>query len=78
MSSNARVRPGLRAASQPGRAPASELYSLGAELSVFLHHSFVPLMVPSPEEYQHKEAARHYLERLTERVCKGAKLLPFG
>lgn len=51
---------------------------MAVELSVFLHQSFVPSIVPSNEEYHHKEAARQYLQSLTETVCPGAKLLPFG
>lgn len=52
--------------------------SVGLDLSVFLHQSFVPFIVPSDVEYHQKERARVYLERLTTTIYKGAKLLPFG
>ena len=51
---------------------------MARELTQVLVHSFIPSILPTPEEYQVKEAARKFLEGLAERVCPGAKLLPFG
>ncbi len=51
---------------------------MSVELSVFLHQSFVPSIVPSDYEYTQKERARQFLERITNKVYPQAKLVPFG
>ncbi|GAA6037661.1 hypothetical protein JCM8097_002272 [Rhodosporidiobolus ruineniae] len=53
-------------------------YSNAPELTHYLQASFVPSVVPQPDEYQAKEQARVYLEKLAEQVSPGARLLPFG
>ncbi|GAA5985246.1 hypothetical protein JCM11641_003648 [Rhodosporidiobolus odoratus] len=53
-------------------------YSNAPELTHYLVASFVPSVVPQPEEYAAKEQARVYLEKLAEQVSPGARLLPFG
>ncbi|GAA5966982.1 hypothetical protein JCM3765_004421 [Sporobolomyces pararoseus] len=47
-------------------------------LSEYLEQNFVPSVVPLPEEYQAKEQARQYLEKLVQTISPGSKLLPFG
>ncbi|GAA5869472.1 hypothetical protein JCM8547_001499 [Rhodosporidiobolus lusitaniae] len=53
-------------------------YSNAPELTHYLQSSFVPSVVPQPDEYAAKEQARVYLEKLADQVSPGAKLLPFG
>ncbi|GAA6020372.1 hypothetical protein JCM10207_002086 [Rhodosporidiobolus poonsookiae] len=53
-------------------------YANAPELTDYLQASFVPSVVPQPEEYQAKEQARVFLEKLAEQVSPGARLLPFG
>ncbi|SCV73090.1 BQ2448_7015 [Microbotryum intermedium] len=57
-------------------APTS--YVLAPELAHYLEHTLVPSVVPMPDEYDAKEQARIYLEKLADEVSHGAKLLPFG
>ncbi|GAA6060895.1 hypothetical protein JCM10212_000178 [Sporobolomyces blumeae] len=47
-------------------------------LTEYLEANFVPSVVPQPDEYQAKEQARQFLEKLADQVSPGAKLLPFG
>lgn len=44
----------------------------------YLESTFVPSVVPQPDEYHAKDQARQYLEKLADQVSPGAKLLPFG
>jgi len=67
-----------RTESSTGCQRASGSYGIGLEFSVFLHQSFVPSIVPTDLEYQSKERARLFLERLTGQLYPKAKLLPFG
>ncbi|GAA5903222.1 uncharacterized protein JCM6883_002733 [Sporobolomyces salmoneus] len=63
------------------RSPSSNpdpTYSNAPVLSEYLEANFVPSVVPQPEEYQAKEQARQYLEKLVQQISPGAKLLPFG
>ncbi|GAA6005322.1 uncharacterized protein JCM10292_005381 [Rhodotorula paludigena] len=53
-------------------------YHHAPALSHYLESSFVPSVVPQPDEYHAKEHARQYLEQLADQVSPGAKLLPFG
>lgn len=48
------------------------------ELTHYLQSTFVPSVVPQQDEYDAKEQARQYLEKLADQVSPGAKLLPFG
>ena len=59
----------------PAHHPA---YLHARDLTHYLEATFVPSVVPQPDEYQAKELARQYLERLAAQVSPGAKLLPFG
>ncbi|GAA6058152.1 hypothetical protein JCM3770_001951 [Rhodotorula araucariae] len=69
-------------ASSPPRSPPrdapSAAYLHAPDLTHYLVASFVPSVVPQPEEYLAKEHARQYLEKLAHQVSPGAKLLPFG
>ncbi|BGP43292.1 hypothetical protein JCM10449v2_007323 [Rhodotorula kratochvilovae] len=56
----------------------SPAYHHAPDLTHYLVASFVPSVVPQPEEYHAKEQARQYLEKLAHQVSPGAKLLPFG
>ncbi|GAA5938480.1 hypothetical protein JCM1841_006107 [Sporobolomyces salmonicolor] len=53
-------------------------YANAPDLSHYLEANFVPSVVPQPDEYQAKEQARQFLEKLADQVSPGAKLLPFG
>ncbi|GAA5888496.1 hypothetical protein JCM6882_008643, partial [Rhodosporidiobolus microsporus] len=53
-------------------------YANAEGLTHYLQSSFVPSVVPQQDEYQAKEQARVYLEKLAEQVSPGARLLPFG
>ncbi|GAA5911140.1 hypothetical protein JCM5296_007500 [Sporobolomyces johnsonii] len=53
-------------------------YVNAPDLSHYLEANFVPSVVPQPDEYQAKEQARQFLEKLADQVSPGAKLLPFG
>ncbi|BGP19910.1 hypothetical protein JCM10213_008615 [Rhodosporidiobolus nylandii] len=53
-------------------------YANAPELTHYLVASFVPSVVPQPDEYAAKEQARVFLEKLAEQVSPGARLLPFG
>jgi len=55
------------------------IYQNAPILSEYLETSFVPSVVPQPEEYAEKEKARQFLEGLAKQVCgNNVKLLPFG
>ncbi|GAA5917792.1 hypothetical protein JCM8208_002799 [Rhodotorula glutinis] len=56
----------------------SPAYLHARDLTHYLEATFVPSVVPQPDEYQAKELARQYLEQLAAQVSPGAKLLPFG
>ncbi|TNY19058.1 hypothetical protein DMC30DRAFT_354500 [Rhodotorula diobovata] len=58
--------------------PPPPAYLHAPELTHYLQSTFVPSVVPQPEEYLAKEHARQYLEKLATQVSPGAKLLPFG
>lgn len=59
--------------------PLDPIYQNAPILSEYLDQSFVPSVVPQPEEYQEKEKARQFLEGLAKQVCgNNVKLLPFG
>ncbi|BGP03296.1 hypothetical protein NBRC10513v2_007026 [Rhodotorula toruloides] len=57
---------------------ASGVYAHAPELTHYLQSTFVPSVVPQQDEYDAKEQARQYLEKLADQVSPGAKLLPFG
>ncbi|GAA5856178.1 hypothetical protein JCM9279_000927 [Rhodotorula babjevae] len=67
--------PPAPAAPPPPHHPA---YHHARDLTHYLEATFVPSVVPQPDEYQAKELARQYLEKLAAQVSPGAKLLPFG
>ncbi|KAG0654967.1 hypothetical protein C6P46_001306 [Rhodotorula mucilaginosa] len=53
-------------------------YAHAPDLTHYLESTFVPSVVPQPDEYHAKDQARQYLEKLADQVSPGAKLLPFG
>ncbi|BGP35189.1 hypothetical protein JCM10296v2_007021 [Rhodotorula toruloides] len=57
---------------------ATGVYAHAPELTHYLQSTFVPSVVPQQDEYDAKEQARQYLEKLADQVSPGAKLLPFG
>lgn len=73
--------PHARAKTSSSSAPSTSFtptYAHSLDLANYLQSTFIPSVVPTPEEYEAKEAARQYLEKLAEQVSPGAKLLPFG
>ena len=76
--SNATASPSGAGQTHPSIRLSRPSETFTRELSNVLSHTFIPSILPTPDEYHVKENARKFLEDLAQRINPGAKLLPFG